>query len=504
MALSNKNIVISPNIGAAADPKIVFSGADASTAAQNITLTAYPTNGGTLSFDGSVGQLFSVTNSMTGTIFSVNDVSGMPSIEVLDNGLVKIGQYSGNVLLGSGTDTGLAKLQVTGAVNVTGTYTSASGGIWVGGNIFTVGVIQGPNQMMNGSDIQIINKAGTGWVNFATRNTGGSEAVYNLGSIGTLSATGDATISDITVGRGGGWFAHNTAVGRGTLYVNSSGDYNTAVGFQALNNNTSATDNVAIGNKAMFTNTTGYSCVAIGSESLLLHTTGDNNVAIGLQALRTATSAYYNTAIGSGALYNTTTGSSNTVVGYQAGYQNGIGANNTAIGRQALYSNSSGNYNTTLGRMAGYYISTGGGNTSIAAYNAAGSYLPVFDPTTHDNRFCMGSTGVTNAYIQVAWTVVSDARDKTNFAPIPHGLDFINKLKPTAFQFAVSRTNDTPAGPLRYGFKAQDILALEGDNPVVIDAEDLEKLRFNESSLIPILVKAIQELTARIAVLETK
>jgi hypothetical protein len=117
MALIDKNIVITPNIGATSDPKIVFSGADVSTAAQNITLTAYPTNGGTLSFDGSAGQLFSVTNSMSGTIFSANDVSGIPSIEVLDTGLIKLGQYSGNIVLGTGTDNG-AKLQVTGNVRV--------------------------------------------------------------------------------------------------------------------------------------------------------------------------------------------------------------------------------------------------------------------------------------------------------------------------------------------------------------------------------------------------
>lgn len=143
MAITDKNIVITPNIGAASDPKIVFSGADASTAAQNITLTAYPTNGGTLSFDGSTGQLFSVTNNMTGTIFSANDVSGIPSIEVIDTGLVKIAQYSGNLLLGSGTDTGLAKLQVTGAISSTGSISAAgstltgkvliSGDLWAGG-----------------------------------------------------------------------------------------------------------------------------------------------------------------------------------------------------------------------------------------------------------------------------------------------------------------------------------------------------------------------------------
>jgi hypothetical protein len=58
---------------------------------------------------------------MSGTIYSVNDVSGIPSIEVLDTGLVKIAQYSGNVVLGSATDTGTAKLQVTGAILATGT-----------------------------------------------------------------------------------------------------------------------------------------------------------------------------------------------------------------------------------------------------------------------------------------------------------------------------------------------------------------------------------------------
>jgi len=55
---------------------------------------------GTLSFEGTVGQLFSITNSMTGTIFSVNDISGIPSIEVLDTGVVKLAQYSGFVAYG--------------------------------------------------------------------------------------------------------------------------------------------------------------------------------------------------------------------------------------------------------------------------------------------------------------------------------------------------------------------------------------------------------------------
>jgi hypothetical protein len=125
MATSDKNIVITPNIGSSTDdPKIVFSGADSTTSAQNITLKAYPTSNGTLSFEGSAGQLFSVTNSLTGTIFSVNDVSGIPSIEVLDTGTIKLAQYSGNV--GVGDAAPAQKLSVTGNIAATGTVTGTN------------------------------------------------------------------------------------------------------------------------------------------------------------------------------------------------------------------------------------------------------------------------------------------------------------------------------------------------------------------------------------------
>lgn len=121
MALTDKNIVITPNIGGAlgSEPQIVFSGADATTGAQNITLKVYPQNGGTVSFEGSAGQLFSVTNSLTGTLFSVNDVSGIPSIEVLDTGTVKLAQYNGNVIIGGTTWDGSSKLQVNGTITET-------------------------------------------------------------------------------------------------------------------------------------------------------------------------------------------------------------------------------------------------------------------------------------------------------------------------------------------------------------------------------------------------
>lgn len=115
MANSDKNILITPNRGQADLPKIEFTGAD------NNTVTLSTLDNGTLSFSGSSGQLFSVSDSMTGTIFSVNDVSGIPSIEVDDDGTVRLAEYSGNVLIGTNTDNG-NKLQIQGDMSVSGTY----------------------------------------------------------------------------------------------------------------------------------------------------------------------------------------------------------------------------------------------------------------------------------------------------------------------------------------------------------------------------------------------
>tara|TARA_B100001964_G_scaffold219252_1_gene261177 strand:- start:388 stop:762 length:375 start_codon:yes stop_codon:yes gene_type:complete len=116
----------------------------------------------------------------------------------------------------------------------------------------------------------------------------------------------------------------------------------------------------------------------------------------------------------------------------------------------------------------------------------------------------MGHTGIANAYVQVSWTTVSDERDKMNFEAVPHGLDFVNELKPTAFQFKESRDATTPNGPKRYGFKAQDILALEDENDsVIIDSNDEDKLYYRGESLVPVLVNAIKELSAQVKELQS-
>ena len=73
-----------------------------------------------------------------------------------------------------------------------------------------------------------------------------------------------------------------------------------------------------------------------------------------------------------------------------------------------------------------------------------------------------------------------------------------HQLKPISFQFKKSREDDTPHGTMHYGFKAQDILALEGDNNVIIDNEQPDHLKYKGEHLVPVLVNAIQELKAEI------
>jgi len=207
------------------------------------------------------------------------------------------------------------------------------------------------------------------------------------------------------------------------------------------------------------------------------------------------TTGYENTALGAAALYFNTTGYKTISIGANSLNSNTSGNTNTAIGHSALISNTTGSYNIAIGASALSDSSyNGSGNIQIGGINSSGTYVPVSALTTQNDRIVMGSTAVTNAYIKVSWTVTSDERDKTEFDAVPHGLDFVDKLNPVSYKFRVNRSTEQTSGPIRYGFKAQDILALEGNNSVIIDSEDQETLRMNETQMIPVLVNAIKEL----------
>jgi hypothetical protein len=254
MANSDKNILITPNISSTtADPKIVFSGADASTGPQNITLQVYPTNSGTLSFEGSAGQLLSISNTMTGTIFAANDVSGVPSIEVLDTGLVKLAQYGGNVLIGSGVDNATDRLQVTGSINATST---------IKGTTLTSTVATGTSPLVVTSSTMVANLNANYW-------NGNSFASY----LNQAVRTGDGP--SFTNVYTGGWFRNNGgAVG---LYNESYANhwYATSSSQWNIGGTNNANCSIAFRPEGHQSTVRGYVYATTGNEIGFLNSAGD-------------------------------------------------------------------------------------------------------------------------------------------------------------------------------------------------------------------------------------
>ncbi len=339
------------------------------------------------------------------------------------------------------------------------------------------------------------NNAALGAYALDANTTGGSNV-----AVGSNSLSANTTASD------------NVAIGVNSLLSNTTGTSNTAVGKNSLFNNTTASNNTAMGDDALLANTTGISLVAVGRSALTANTTADYNNGFGAYTLSANTTGTNNLAVGHAALLKNTTASNNTGLGFNALKENTTGEQNTALGSFALDANttssnctaigynsliaSTGSNNTAIGRHSGFLITTGANNVCIG--NASGTNVSPFGITTQSNRLVLGDNSITNAYIKVAFTVTSDERDKTDIQDITTGLDFVNKLKPKSFWFRKERGSDEKAGQQRYGFIAQDILALEGNNPVIIDNEQEDHLKYKGEHLIPILVKAIQELTIEV------
>lgn len=253
----------------------------------------------------------------------------------------------------------------------------------------------------------------------------------------TVTMANDASISGLTVGKGGGAVSsntafgvnaltaneaggtNNTAIGNAALDSNTTGDANTALGQDALQANTTASNNTAVGYQAGYTNTTGGNFTAVGKEAGYTYnsttenfgstfvglrsgqstTTGNDNAFVGGFAGRFNTTGSYNVALGASSLYSNTTASNNTAVGYQAGYSNTTGTIITAIGRQALYNNTTGTDNTALG-YAMVSNTTGSQNTGIGAValqlnttgtnNTAMGYQALDANTTGDSNTAVG------------------------------------------------------------------------------------------------------------------
>jgi len=124
---------------------------------------------------------------------------------------------------------------------------------------------------------------------------------------------------------------------------------------------------------------------------------------------------------------------------------------------------------------------------------------------TASNVITLGNGSIATLRCQVTTiTALSDKRDKTNITNIPAGLDFINALRPVAFDW--NTRDGKKVGIHEFGFIAQELLAAQASTgitvPNLVSAENPDKLEASAGTLLPMLVKAIQELAAKVKALE--
>jgi len=294
----------------------------------------------------------------------------------------------------------------------------------------------------------------------------------------TIETSSDSTFNSVKVGKGAGNIATNTVVGVGAGQSNTTGDNNTSIGINTLRDNLGGFSNTAIGAYAMERNQGGAGNTAVGTSSLYSNTSGYGNTACGKGTLTTNTIGVNNTALGSGALA-----------------VNLVGNDNVAIGNSALIS-SLGSANTAVGHLAGQF-NTNFNNTTCLGYNAQASA---------GDQIVLGNTAINALRCNVQTiTSLSDGRDKTDIVEITEGLEFINKLKPVTFTW--NQRDEGRVGIKSAGFIAQDLLELQndsliGENLDLVSENDTERLEARYANLLPVMIKAIQELTARINVLE--
>ena len=286
--------------------------------------------------------------------------------------------------------------------------------------------------------------------------------------------------------------------------------YNQFIGWGAGYQCSSGASNVNIGNTSGAYNTTGDSNVAIGSGALFGDTvnnsSGDNNVCIGAAAGGAIEedqgwgSAYENTVIGALAMPWCPSANNMIAIGHYSG--GSIASKTIYTGSNCIFIGES-----ARGDAAGIEQIAIGRNLACTA----NSTLRIGDSGANI-FYDFSSSGGTIS-------VTSDKRTKKNITDTDIGLDFINALKPIKFvgknkhdypdEFNVDKSVDRQPDPTRIqdGFIAQDVKETMDDLDVTFSGwkedDDTRQMIGYDVFVVP-LVKAVQELSAKVTALEAQ
>jgi len=431
--------------------------------------------------------------------------------------------------------------------DATGTLNAATGNTGLGKDVFAA-LTTGDNNVAVGFEALKANTtAGSNTAVGAGAMAGCTTGEYN-------TAVGNIAMDAVLTGN------FNTAVGRNAMGANTSGSSNCAIGINAMQSNTTGNLNLAMGDSALYSNTSGTENTAIGyvagralttgnyntafgSNALVHNTTSDENTAMGRSAMHQLTTGSLNTAVGYRALHDittgiknavigniachkVTTGNRNAVVGYEALQTCTTGSNNTAIGNSSLYYLTTAGENTAIGKGAGSNLTTGTSNTVLGAAAQVsavnGSYANVigFNVSGEGGYTTVGesSNDIRAANGTASWATISDERVKKDITDSTAGLSFINDLRPRTFNFKAKgdlpkefggyeegSTEAYKNDKTNHGFIAQEVKAVIDNHTEITDGfkmwdvrEDSGQQEVAEAALIPMLVKAIQELSAEV------
>ena len=486
-------------------------------------------------------------------------ITGITDLAVADGGTGASTLTANGVLFGNGTSAiGVTAVGTSGQVltsngssaptfqdaATTYTHPNHSGEVTSTGDGATVIA----SNVVDEDNLKVSNSPTNGYILTArSGNTGGMtwEAAAG-GGASDIDGLSDAITnsSGVTIGLGTGALANddgstnnNTALGYNSLNDNTSGYNNVALGMNALAQNTTANENTAVGYRSLTSNTTGTELVAVGDNAMEQNTTGSGHTAVGYQAARNATTASNNTMIGMYAGYTMTTGYDSVAVGSWAGLYHTTGFGNVFVGRNAgrgaaagvassgnvgigqetLLNQSGGYGNVCVGRESGKAITSGNSNTFIGnlvnnsqtttgSNNITLGANSTASSATVSNEVTFGNSSIASIRCQVQTiSSLSDRRDKKDIEELPLGIDFINTLKPVKFTW--NMRDGAKVGQQEAGFIAQDLDEAQID----AGAEDYlslvlknnpEKLEASYGKLVPVLVKAVQELSAEVATLK--
>ena len=315
---------------------------------------------------------------------------------------------------------------------------------------------------------------------------------------------------------------NNVAIGKDALGAEDTGRKNVAIGFSALKTQNSDADNlnVAVGFEAGALLTTGVQSVFVGYEAGAALTVGTNNVLIGGEAGKTMVGDNNNVAVGWGALKvqtnGTSTAANNTAVGYGAGGAITTGEHNCFMGLGAGDTGTTSNRCTVIGYQCDV-SATGAFDQTVLGNNVVGANSAfVFGTGSSDSSVGNGGTSL---------SAPSDQRYKENIETSTAGLGFINDLRPVTYKWKMEKDIPTDhrayvkdsttrvmnaKDDLYHGFIAQEVKAVVDNHSEIKNYDELwsenddGRQRLAPGFLIPMLTKAIQELSAKNDALEAR